>query len=300
MVDGIQVVLNTPFQDDGSIDYQSLQKEIDHVLGRGANGVVIAMVSEVLRLSDDERKELASFVVRGVAGRGTTTISVGSESSHCACDFARHAESVGADALMAIPPLSVAAGDVELTAYYESILSASSLPLIVQDASGYVGRPMSIALQAGLMQRYGEHRVMFKPEAEPIGQRLSELRDATQGRARVFEGSGGSMLLDSYRRGICGTMPGAEMIDGIVALWKALEAGPTEARRAENLADRITALVSIGLQGGLDGYIATEKCLLVDQGIFPNENARGPVGYSLDSETRNEIRSRYQRLMAIV
>jgi dihydrodipicolinate synthase/N-acetylneuraminate lyase len=199
-VDGIQVVLNTPFHDDGSVDYPSLRVEIDHVLARGAKGVVIAMVSEVLRLSDAERKEVAAFVCSAVGGRGTTTISVGAESARSACEFARHAEEVGADALMAIPPLSVAAGDEQLTAYYESIIAASALPLIVQDASGYVGRPMSIALQAGLMQRHGEHRVMFKPEAEPIGQRLSELRDATQGRARVFEGSGGSMLLDSCEK----------------------------------------------------------------------------------------------------
>jgi hypothetical protein len=45
---------------------------------------------------------------------------------------------------MAIPPISTGLGDAALLAYYEQILAATPLPLIVQDASGYVGRPMSL------------------------------------------------------------------------------------------------------------------------------------------------------------
>ena len=51
-----------------------------------------------------------------------------------------------------------------------------SLPLIVQDASGYLGRSLSIALQARLHAELGS-RVMSKPEAPPIGPRLPRLMD---------------------------------------------------------------------------------------------------------------------------
>ena len=67
--------------------------------------------------------------------------------------------------------------------------------------------------------------MLFKPEAVPIGQNLSALRDATVGQAKIFEGSGGISLVDSYRRGIVGTMPGAEIIDAQIALWEALAKG---------------------------------------------------------------------------
>src|SRR5205814_8890060 len=138
-------------------------------------------------------------------------------------EYAKHAAGAGAHAVMAIPPVSIAIGEAELMRYYQRIIRAVELPVIVQDASGYVGRPMSIALQKRLLDEFGRDRVLFKPEATPIGPRLSELRDATNGRAKVFEETGGIALVDSYRRVIVGTMPGADLVRAIVALWRALE-----------------------------------------------------------------------------
>ena len=143
---------------------------------------------------------------------------------------------------------------------------------------------MSIALQAGLLDEYGE-RVLFKPEAAPIGPRLTELREATNGTARVLEGSGGIALVDSYKRGIVGTMPGAEVCWAIVALWGALESG--NQRRVDAINGPLTSLVS--MQSGLDAFVAVEKHLLVRQGVFKSPRVRGPVGYRLDPETTTEV-----------
>ena len=128
---------------------------------------------------------------QATSARGVVVISVGAESSKVAERYARHAESVGADAVMAIPPVSVGIGEGELLAYYRRIIEAIRIPVILQDASGYVGKPMPIAMQARLLDEFGPERVLYKPEASPIGPKLSELRDATGGRARVFEGTGG-------------------------------------------------------------------------------------------------------------
>jgi len=194
--------------------------------------------------------------------------------------------------VMAIPPISVGLGEGELFEYYQRIVRAIGLPVIVQDASGYVGRPMSIALQAKLMEEYGPDRLQFKPEAAPIGQRLSQLRDATQGRARIFEGTGGIGLVDSFRRGIVGTMPGADMIDLLVALWRALKSG--DGRRADRIGQPLAAVIT--LLTSLDAFIAVEKYLLKKRGIFKNTVVRGPVGYRLDEETRREVDRLFEQL----
>jgi dihydrodipicolinate synthase/N-acetylneuraminate lyase len=194
---------------------------------------------------------------------------------------------------MAIPPVSIAIGEDELLRYYERILHGITLPVIVQDASGYVGRPMSIELQAKLLKTFGD-RVLFKPEATPIGPRLSQMRDATAGRARVFEGTGGIALLDSHRRGIVGTMPGADLVVGIVALWRALSS--KDYARAYRLSLPISSLVA--LQHGLDAFLAIEKYLLVKQGVFRNTHVRGPVGFQLDQETRAEVDRLFDLVMA--
>ena len=53
---------------------------------------------------------------------------------------------------MAIPPVSSALGQDELVRYYTSILESVAVPVIIQDASGSVGRPMPVELQASILE----------------------------------------------------------------------------------------------------------------------------------------------------
>lgn len=290
---GVLPVIQTPYFDDESIDFDTLIREIDWLYEQDVDGLVIAMVSEVLRLTEQERRQMTELVCRVSGTRGPVIVSVGTESTFASCELARHAEAVGAGAVMAIPPLSIAVTEDQLRLYYERIIESISIPVIVQDASGYVGQPMSIEFQARLCRDYGP-RVQFKPEAAPIGPRLSELRQATDGAARIFEGSGGNVLVDSYRRGIVGTMPGADLIDAIVALWRALESNNTAVVQRIDLALRpLMALLS-----SLDSYLAVEKYLLVRRGIFRNSTIRGPVGYVLDEQTQRAVERHFQALQA--
>jgi hypothetical protein len=128
---------------------------------------------------------------------------------------------------------------------------------------------------------------LFKPEAPPHGPQLSALRDATQGRARIFEGSGGIHLVDAFQRGIVGTMPGVDLLDGVVALWRAMACGDRAAAYRVSLP--IGALVALQLQAGLDGFLAIEKYLLVKRRIFRNAHRRRPYGWELDQETAAEV-----------
>jgi dihydrodipicolinate synthase/N-acetylneuraminate lyase len=289
---GVLPVFQTPYHEDESIDFDTLEREIHWLYDCGADGIVMAMVSEVLRLSTGERHRLAEFACQIGGERGVVIVSVGAESSHAAAELARHARQAGADAVMAIPPVSIALDDTELLRYYTRILEAAEIPMIVQDAAGYVGRPLSVALQAKILAEFGD-RVLFKPEAVPIGPRLSALRDATGGKAQVFEGTGGIALVDSFRRGIVGTMPGADLIDAVVALWRALEQG--DDGRAYELSLPLSALIAV--QNSLDAFLAVEKHVLVKRGVFKNAIVRGPVGYTLDRETAKEVDRLFDLLM---
>ncbi|MEX0655818.1 MAG: dihydrodipicolinate synthase family protein [Phycisphaeraceae bacterium] len=281
---GVLSVVQMPYHEDESIDWATLGREIDWLYEHGVDGLVFAMVSEVLRLSERERAAVTEFMVKHNRQRGCVVTSVGAESTYRACEQAREAEGAGVDAVMAIPPIAVAMEEDELRRYYDRLARATALPVIVQDASGYVGAPMSIAMQAQLCLDLGS-RIAFKPEAVPIGPRLTALHEATGGKARAFEGTGGIALVDSYRRGIVGTMPGAEIIWAIRALWDALHDGDTQ--RINRIAMPVAALIA--MQHHLDAFLAIEKYLLVKQGVFPNMLVRGPVGYRLDEGTRLEV-----------
>jgi dihydrodipicolinate synthase/N-acetylneuraminate lyase len=103
----------------------------------------------------------------------------------------------------------------------------------------------------------------------------------------MFEGSGGIFLIDSFRRGIAGTMPGMDLLDGVVAVWKALLSGDEAA--AYRVYFPVCAIVALQLQAGLDGFLAVEKHLMLKRGLFPTARRRKPYGWELDAETAAEV-----------
>jgi dihydrodipicolinate synthase/N-acetylneuraminate lyase len=222
---GVLPIVHTPFTADDRIDRATLKREIDWAFELGADGLGTGMVSEILRLTYEERIELTQLIAEYSAGRGAVFAAVGAESGKQALAYSVAAEQAGCDAVMAVPPQTTRLSANGMLDYFRQIADGISLPVIVQDASGYVGQPIPISVCVSLLETYGSDKIVFKPEASPIGPNLSALRDATGGRARIFEGSGGILLIDSYRRGISGTMPGMDLLDGIIQLWKALQAG---------------------------------------------------------------------------
>ena len=293
-IQGVLPVINTPFDATNQIDQVVLSREIDWIFAQGAQGICAGMVSELLRLTYEERNILSQKMVEFSAGRGAVIMSVGAESTEQALVFAREAESAGCDAVMAIPPLSTSLSNTEVWGYFQALAEEVDLPLIVQDASAYVGQPIDLEVLARLLDHYGPEKILFKPEASPLGPNLSALRDRTDGRARIFEGSGGIGLVDSFRRGIAGTMPGVDLLDVTIALWRALEAG--DENEIYRLYFPICAMVALQMQAGLDGFIAIEKDILVKRGIFLNADRRGPNSWVIDDETAAEV----DRLLVIM
>ena len=295
---GVLAIVHVPFDGDDRIHAADLKREVDWAFSVGAEGLGTGMVSEILRLSAAERADLASQLVELAAGRGPVFLSVGAESAAVARGHARAAEEAGCDAVMAVPPMTARLPAAAVVDYFCAIAESVALPIIVQDASGYVGQPIPHAACVELLDRYGPDKILFKPEASPLGPNLSALRDATGGRARIFEGSGGILLVDSHRRGIVGTMPGVDLLDGVVALWRALEAGDDEAIYSISLP--LSAIVALEMQAGLDGFLAVEKYLLVKRGLFSSDRCREPFGWSLDPETACEVDRLFERLSEAV
>ncbi len=283
---GICAVLLMPYHENESIDFDTLAAEIDCVFSAGGDGIVIAQASEILRMTGEERLELTERVPRMTSGRGTVTISVGAETERQACTYAEAAEKAGADAVMAIPPVTALLPEPALFCYYKAIHDSVSIPVVVQDPSGYLGgRPMSVNFQARLRNELGP-RICFKPEAHPIGPTVSKLQEALKNEAIIFDGSGGLYLTDTFHRGIAGIMPGVDLIRAVIRIWNALKNG--DEQTAYDIHARLAAIV-LHEHASLDAYLAIEKYLLLKQGIFRNQIVRRPVAYAMDAYTKREI-----------
>ncbi len=293
---GVFNVVSIPLNDEDQIDKSVLKKEIDWLIKCGSDGLVLAMVSEVLRFSAQERRVMWQKTLEYLQGRKPLVVSVGAESSAIAVELAKQAAFDGAAAVMATPPSAFKATASEVKKYYESIIEAVDIPTIVQDASNYLGEPIQLETYVELIDKYGENRVQFKPEAKPVAQRLDQLNKLSSNRAKVFEGQGGVDLLQTHPLGVKGSMPGAEIPWAIIELWRSLEQGNLD--KAKQIHQPVARLVA--LQTSLDAYIAVEKYLLVKQGVFINTNQRGPVGFKLDKQTTESIEAAYEDLTKVV
>jgi 4-hydroxy-tetrahydrodipicolinate synthase len=82
-------------------------------------------------------------------------------------------------------------------------------------------------------------------------------------------------------------MPGTDLLDGIVAIWRALQSGDEPG--AYRVHFPLAAIVNLQLQAGLDGFLAIEKYLMVKRGLFRCDSRRPPTAWKLDRETRDEV-----------
>jgi len=293
---GVYSVVQTPLDENENIDQAIFKREIDWLIECGVKGLVLAMVSEVMRFSADERRLQWQSALKIINKRVPLIVSVGAESTAIAISLAKSAQADGATALMATPPAIFPATSDEIYTYYSEIIEAVKIPLIVQDASNYMGQPLDLELYGNLIEKYGTERVQFKPEAKPVKERAAALQEIAHGQAKIFEGQSGIDLLDTHPLGLVGTMPGGEIPWAIIKLWNALESNDLElAKSIHNLVSQLVAF-----QQNIDGYVAVEKYLLVKQGIFESVRQRGPVRTILSSEVKIEIDQIFEKLVKMV
>ena len=94
----------TPFQPDGSIDYEAAERLAVMLVADGSDGVVVSgTTGESPALSDDEKIELLKAVKKAIP-RGSVVSGTGSNDTHHSVKLSERAMNAGADALLAVVP----------------------------------------------------------------------------------------------------------------------------------------------------------------------------------------------------
>lgn len=230
---GVFAIPVTPFDERDNLDEEGLRRCVDFCIAGGSHGIVTPVnASEFSSLTDDERKRVAEVVVEQANRRVPVVIGVSGLSTHHAVGLAHHANAIGADAVIAMPPYVRKARPEEIYAYYRAISDMVTIPIFIQDYLGPVGTPMSADLIARMLIEL-EHVEYLKEEVPPAGQMMTRVIDRAGAHLKgVMGGAAGRYLLDEYHRGASGTMPACEVVDLHVRLWNLLESGEPEGARA--------------------------------------------------------------------
>lgn len=138
--EGIFPALLTPFEKDNSISHHTLRDLVRMNLEKGVSGFYVdGSTAETFLLTLDERKAILETVADEVAGRATLIVHIGCISQDQAIDLARHAKNNGADAMSSIPPFYYGFGWDEIKRYYQSLVDAVDLPMLVYNYPGNSG-----------------------------------------------------------------------------------------------------------------------------------------------------------------
>lgn len=280
---GIFPIVQTPFADSGALDVETLAREVQFLQRAGVQGMTWPqMASEWPQLTMDERMSGAEAIVRAnkaadAATRPAVVIGVQANDTETAMKYARHAEKIGADAIIAIP-LNQGKDESRQMEYYSAIGGACSRPLIVQT----VGQ-MSVDLVLRMAQQIPTLRYA-KDEAGATLPRLTDYAKRGQILRGVFSGKHGPTFLDDLERGAVGNMPAAGFADLYVASWKAWMAGHRD--EAMDMFSKTLLLIMDAQAYGVAG----QKYILQLRGVFPNSKCRREEAQVFDDQAKESIR----------
>lgn len=278
MLAGIYQILQTPFDDDGEIDWKSFANQIEYCLTAGVHGLVVpALASEFFTLGDAERRAVVDFAGDAIAGRVPFVVGAQGLNQRIALEFAEHACKRDATALMAMPPYLRKASKAGLRAYYRA-LAQFDRPLIIQNAPAPIGTPLSPRELVDLLAL--EDNILYiKEETNPILQHINEILALDTGNcAGVFGGANGTYLIDELKRGACGNMPAGGLVDAQVKIYNLYRAGRID--EAERISYSLLPLLNYATVYG----VSFHKFVMWRRGILKSPYARDPQKISLNAD----------------
>ena len=140
----------TPFNNQ-KIDYNSLEKIVNHLILNGSNGLVpCGTTGESPTLSHNEHKKIIEETIRIADKRVPIIAGTGSNNTAEDIDFTQHAEASGADGALVVTPYYNKPTQKGLYAHFEKIAQSANIPIIIYNIPGRSIVDMSIDTMTAL------------------------------------------------------------------------------------------------------------------------------------------------------
>ena len=137
---GAGVAIITPFNEDGSVNYEEFGRIIDDQINGGSDAIIVCgTTGESSTMDHDEHIEVIKYCVEKVAGRVPVIAGSGSNCTREAINISKRAEEVGANGLLCVTPYYNKGTQEGLYQYYKAISDAVNIPIIMYNIPGRTG-----------------------------------------------------------------------------------------------------------------------------------------------------------------
>jgi 4-hydroxy-tetrahydrodipicolinate synthase len=267
---GMMPILPTVVTPAGALDERSQRRLIDYCLDCGAVAIGhFGIASEFHKISEAHRRRLTEWIVDQVGGRVPVFIGVTAPGVAISVDYARQAEQLGADMLMASLPyvnLPDSQGTVD---FYAALAESVTLPIIVQDTP-----QCSAILTVELIERMGRQITALRyVKAEGLGfvEKTARLLAISDRRPIPIGGACGRHMIHLLRLGVTAFMTGTEALDLHAAVVGSFLEGDEE-RAASIYYERVLPY----LEFYMDHSEELLKWMLHDRGVIGHADVLAP------------------------
>ncbi len=147
---GVIPPMITPFDAQGNLDEQSLLVLLDFLL-KHVDGVFInGSYGACAMMSIAERKRVAEITTKAANGKTQVIVMVGTANTRDAIELAKHANSIGADAIAAIAPYYFKHNSDDLKSFFGDLVSVSKLPVYIYNNPSFQGYPIDMPTMQAL------------------------------------------------------------------------------------------------------------------------------------------------------
>lgn len=265
---GAFIIMATPYTTAKAVDYEDLAGEVEFLDRCGVQGMVWPqLASEYAFLTQEERMKGMEVIARAARGKKPALVlGVQADDKEHMLEYARHAEDLAPDAVIAMPPKNAASLD-SYRDYYSALCEVAKRPVFIQTTGGAQGLEPTVEFILGLAKKFPNFGYV-KEEYEPVVSRMLEMAKHRPDTIKsIFSGNAGRGWSHELRLGFDGTMPGAMFADVYALLWELHLEGKREQWR-EVFAK---LLLMINLDGQIPGV---RNYMLKRRGIFKTTVSR--------------------------
>lgn len=134
---GTGVAVVTPFQTDGSVDFQALENILENLIANGIDYLVsLGTTGESAALSSAEKKEIWAFTAKTVAARVPLIAGIGGNYTQAVIENIQNFDKQGYDAILSVSPYYNKPTQEGIYQHYKAVAAASDLPVILYNVPG--------------------------------------------------------------------------------------------------------------------------------------------------------------------
>ena len=183
----------TPFNADGSVNYEKAADLAEWLINNGSDGLVVAgSTGEAATMSAEEKLELFRVVVNRINKRVPVIAGTGSNNTADSVKMTKMAEAMGVDGALIVGPYYNKPTQEGFYQHFAAVAQSTGLPIIVYNVPGRTASNISPAIVARLAADF-ENIVAIKEAAGNVAQ-VAELYSVLPEEFTIYSGDDGLII----------------------------------------------------------------------------------------------------------